>query len=202
MTRKLVTDVETRWNSTLALICSLIENYEALQILWQEGLSTTDTSEVPHLSEQDWQHMEELAKYLIKFEFISNRVQGEHVLASEALIAVKKFKTLIETSASDGIIVETMEHTIRCHLQNHRAKLSRVLSHLKCDSLAIFCALVDPRAAWKRVLESASELAQAKIAFRSYAKQIVKQWQAQLERYENGKVSDACPRPQTQKQQQ
>ena len=192
--RKLVSDVSTRWNSTLALICSLIENSRALDELADLN------PQVPKLSEQDWGSLEELAQFLIQFERISNRVQGEHVLASEALLVVKKFRDLIVPNAKqDGPTVKIMKQTIRQHLQNHRAKLSRILSHCNYDSMAVFCAFVDPRVANKHFLPSDADYLKAQATFYQKAVCVVQQWNTRVARY---KSKQQKPPPQQERDHQ
>jgi len=145
----LVKDVTTRWNSTLACICSIIENSKALENIWDafgDGVKL--------FSEDQWQGLEAMSKFLLQFETITKNCEGDDVLASEGLVAADAFKKILtintpsteEDVASEHPFVLSMKNSMREHLKNHRAKLSRILSYLKPDSLAAYCACVDPRA--------------------------------------------------------
>lgn len=78
---------------------------------------------------------------------MTNVVQGDLVLASEALLIVRDLKQLIIVDAGDHRLVKVLKDTIRSHFLNHRAKLARILSYENIDSLAVMCACIDPRAA-------------------------------------------------------
>ena len=185
----LVTEVETRWNSLLTCVCSVIENSEALIMLWEDGYGDG----IEMFSEEEWQQLEVLAKYLVRFERITNHAQGDLLLASEALVVVREFLELTTSHEDDGILVAAMRATINAHLKNHRAKLSRILSYLKSDSLAAFCACVDPRAASLKFFEKKEERAQVRSNFVAYGVRSMKQWGSRTTRYKESKKSAEPP---------
>ena len=136
-------EVPTWWNSTFDSMSSFISNAEALDNMWfYEGIQ-----DPPMLSEAMWRDLEGLAAVLRSFDALTDRLQGAKVLASEALVAVAEFKLLVAAHPGDRAVVAALRATIRAHMDNPRAKLSRILSYLNPDSLAMMCACVDPRAA-------------------------------------------------------
>jgi hypothetical protein len=185
----LVSEVETRWNSLLACVCSVIGNSEALEQLWDKG----NGDGIPLFDENEWIQLENLAQYLIRFERLTIHVQGDQILASEALIAVKEFVALVKVDHEDSELVASMKRAIRAHMENHRAKLSRILSYLKPDSLAAFCACVDPRAIDLSVFPK-SQRGEVRSNFLTYAVHTVNQWNARLRRYNEQTMSPELQR--------
>jgi hypothetical protein len=62
----LVSEVNTRWNSLIACVCSVIGNSEALTLLWEQGKGDAE----PMFSEDEWQELEDLAAFLVRFKVI------------------------------------------------------------------------------------------------------------------------------------
>ena len=138
--RALVTDIVTRWNSLLACVCSVIENHEALDRIWQQAGDC-----LPLFNEDEWQSLEALAQYLIHFDKLTLRMQGDMLLASDALLVVQEFQGLLHTEDGDHRLVKELKVAIQATLSSHRSKLSRIMSYLKTNSLAAYCACIDPR---------------------------------------------------------
>jgi hypothetical protein len=200
--RALVMDIVTRWNSQLACICSVIENHEALQMMWDNN----EGDQVRLFYEDEWIDLEAIADYLIHFEQLTNQVQGAKVLASESILVVRRFQELLTVNGDDdAAVVVALKTTILAHLNNHRAKLARILKHLERNSLAALCACVDPRACnldffvapEQRQLPEAKKIKEEiRGHLLVYTFQAVKQWQARLKRYKEEAAVSATARPQ------
>ena len=168
--RRLAQDIPTRWNSLLISICRIIENYEPLEMIWPkhgDGKQLFD--------EDEWKALEAFAQYLLHFETLTHMVQGDHVLASEAILVVRSFKWLLHEQPDDHPLVKAMKAGIQAHLGNHRSKLRRILAHDSTTSLAAFCACIDPRS-YKLAIFKKNERRDLQRNFLDYATERIIHW--------------------------
>ena len=117
--KELTYDVTTRWNSLLLCICRIIENSAPLELIWEEFGDGN-----PLFCEEEWQSIEAIATFLDNFDTLTNLVQGDFVLASEARLVVKKFKDLLNITDVDHKMVKSLKAGIKSHMDSNRAKLS------------------------------------------------------------------------------
>ena len=171
--RGLVMDVATRWNSLLSCICSVIENCDQLTMIWDKYGDGQ-----PMFEEEQWETLEAIAAYLVRFDDLTIQIQGDQILASEALLVVKAFKDLLTDTSEDADCIIALKRSMRNHLTTHKAKLSRILTYLSPDSLAAYCALVDPRACKSLgTFFLANEREKLRSNFKEYGVDIVTKWQ-------------------------
>ena len=183
--RGLITDIPTRWNSTLHSLCSVIENSEPIDALWSQLHGH------PLYDDAEWRAVESVASFLDQFDVLTNRLQGVKVLASEALLAVAKFQELTIIAPHDPPAVVSLKGAICAHLANHRAKLSRILGYLDLDSLSALCACIDPRMAHLSFFNvpgdarlSAARKDEIVAHFLNYGVAAIENWQERKQRYE------------------
>ena len=81
----------------------------------------------------------------------------------------------MQTARRRLVCYTSMKISMLNHLQNHRAKLSRVIAYLNNDSLAAYCSYIDPRACELK-LWSKSEREKIETNFISYGVKQIKRW--------------------------
>lgn len=170
--KALALDVVTRWNSLLLCVSRIIENSDVLEAMWNEHGNGD-----PIFTEHEWKILEVVAEYLAKYDAITNAIQGDWVIASEALLTVRALKQLIVLEDTDHIYIKIIKSTILGHLENHRAKLSRILSYELPGSLPSMCACIDPRAADLRYFQTKEARCEVRDKFLTYATTVVQQWE-------------------------
>ena len=128
--------------------------------------------------EHDWIGLEAIAKFLLEFDSLTMIVQGDQVLVSEALQVVSRFKELLLDKVDDHPLIKSMKRSMRQHLQSHRTKLARILKYLEPTSLAVYCAVLDPRPHFRNLEVYATDLKKetVKSNFIAYATKVTKKW--------------------------
>jgi len=168
----------------LLCLCRIIENSAPLELIWEEFGDGT-----PLFCEEEWQSIKAIATFLDNFDTLTNLVQGDFVLASEALLVVKKFKNLPNITDVEHKMVKSLKAGIKSHMDSNRAKLSRILSYLRTDNVAAYCACVDPRAC-DLTFFSQEERKVLKTNFVSYAVNCIKKWKQRQSSLRSQKLDD------------
>ena len=91
--RELIVYVVRRWSPLLACVCSLLENHEALVIVWK----TVDTDAPDLIREHQWRPLAAMASYLDTLDRLTLQAQRDHVIVSDAVYIVEEFKALLES---------------------------------------------------------------------------------------------------------
>lgn len=103
--RQLQQDVPTRWNSTLYMIQSLLDQKWALGIYASEN-------EVDTLSANQWALLEKTAKVLAPFEELTRRVSSSTATAADIISAITVLLRFLSRETDEDQGVRTMKGTL------------------------------------------------------------------------------------------
>lgn len=143
---KLIQDVPTRWNSTLAMIRRFQQNKDAivstLALLKAELPTASSVHALPNLTSTEWELLSSLEIIFQVFEQITNEISGQkYVTASLVLVYIKMLMDRITKLSKEPASSETIKNVVGILKKEFE---QRFKNYENSNTLAA-CTILDPR---------------------------------------------------------
>lgn len=129
--KRLLQDVQVRWNSTLYMLQSLLDQKRPL------SLYASEHNLPSNLTSNQWMLAEKTVQVLAPFEEITRAVSAETATCADVIPAITVLKRALAREENDTGI-KTMKSTLL-------EAVERRFSHVETESLYYIATLVDPR---------------------------------------------------------
>ena len=141
--KKLVQDVQTRWNATLAMLRSLVEQKQVLGAYGTEH-------ELPNLNANQWTLISNIIDTLAPFEEATKEVSDSQTSISVVLPMLSMLRRLLDRQHTMSEGIQTMRKDMLTSLNKHFA-------YTKDNRKIVLATLLDPR--FKNLVFEDAELA-------------------------------------------
>ena len=132
-TKRLQQDVQTRWNSTVAMLKSLVEQKRALCSY------AADYDDLPPLfTANQWKLVENTITLLEPFEELTKSISYAHASAADVIPAVKALTRLLEKTVETDQGVKTAKATLL-------EAVKKRFGHIESEELYTLATILDPR---------------------------------------------------------